>query len=270
MVRVRQIIDWIDSWAPFRFARSWDNSGLQVGNPEALVGRVLVALDAGSDVLGEAKKLGCQCLVTHHPLLFRPIQNLRTDSWPGNLIAEAIVSGINIIAAHTNVDAARGGTNGRLQDLLGLEGVSPIEADANLSDESRYMGIGLIGKLPAEMNVGELARQLNDSLGCNVKIVGDLDKPLLRTAICTGSGASLIGDVVSAGADVYITGDIKYHDAKLAEEYGLAIIDVGHFASEILVLEPIAAFLASRAIEEGSTLESLVSRTEKDPFRTIR
>jgi len=235
------------------------------------VGRVLVALDAGSEVVGEAKELGCECLVTHHPLLFRPIQTLRTDSWPGSVIALAVVSGINIIAAHTNVDAARGGTNGQLKDLLGLEGVSPIEVDARLSDESQYIGIGLVGELPRELNMGELARQLSDSLdGAGIKMVGDPGKTVRRAAICTGSGASLIGDVVSAGADVYITGDIKYHDAKLAEECGLAILDVGHFASEKLVLEPIAALLASKALEEGGKLESVVSRSEKDPFRTIR
>lgn len=271
MVRVRQIIDWIDSWAPFRFALSWDNSGLQVGNPEAFVGRVLIALDAGTQVIDEAERLGCKCLVTHHPLLFRPIQTLRTDSWPGSIIARAIISGINIIAAHTNVDAASGGTNGQLKDLLGLEDVSPIEAEAALAGESQYSGLGLTGLLPRALTVGELARQLSERLGsAEITMVGDIEKPVRRAAICSGSGGSLMGNVVAAGVDVYITGDIKYHDAKFAVESGLAILDVGHFASEKLVLEPIAALLETKAREEACMLETLVSRTEKDPFRIVR
>ncbi|MFZ2445272.1 MAG: Nif3-like dinuclear metal center hexameric protein [Syntrophobacteraceae bacterium] len=270
MVRVRQIMDWIDSWAPFRYAQSWDNSGIQVGNPEAFVRRLLVALDPGSEVLDEAEGLVCQCVVTHHPLLFRPIQAVRTDAWPGSVIARAIFAGINIVAAHTNLDAARGGTNAQLEDLLGLRDVVPIETEAGLAGEAGYMGIGLAGALPPGLTLEALARQLSVSLGgADVKMVGDPEKRLQRAAVCTGSGGGLIGRVREAGVDVYITGDIKYHDAKLAEEIGLAIVDVGHFASEKLILDPLAEFLRSRARGEGSALEIFVSKSERDPFRVI-
>ncbi len=106
MVRIKDIFDWIDSWAPFRYAEPWDNCGLQVGSLEAPVGRVLVALDPASAVLREAQGLGCQCVVTHHPLLLHPINSIRTDSWPGSVIKQALVSGIGIIAAHTNLDVS--------------------------------------------------------------------------------------------------------------------------------------------------------------------
>ena len=98
---------------------SWDNCGLQVGDPQSPVTRVLVALDPASSVLGEARGLGCQCVVTHHPLLLRPINSVRTDSWPGSIIRQALLSGISIIAAHTNLDAARQGTNAQLRELAG-------------------------------------------------------------------------------------------------------------------------------------------------------
>ena len=128
MVRIKDILQWIDSWAPFRYAQSWDNCGIQVGNPQSPVTRVLVALDPASSVLREAQGLECQCLVTHHPLLLRPINSVRTDSWPGSVIGHALISGIGIIAAHTNLDAAREGTNARLKELLGLEAAGPLDA----------------------------------------------------------------------------------------------------------------------------------------------
>jgi dinuclear metal center YbgI/SA1388 family protein len=270
VVRVRQIIDWIDSRAPFRYAQSWDNSGLQVGDPEALTDKVMVAIDPGSEVVEEARELGCGCLVTHHPLLLRPIQVVRVDSWPGNVIARSLISGINIVSAHTNLDAALDGTNTQLKDLLGLVVTGPIEAEAGLAGDERYVGMGLVGSLPRALSTAELARQLGRGLGgADVRLTGDPDRLVSRAAVCTGSGGSLIGKVLDLGAEVFITGDIRYHDAKLAVEFGLAIVDVGHFASEKLVLEPLASFLRSKAEYEGAAVEVVISQSEKDPFRII-
>ena len=270
MVQIRQIMDWLDSWAPFRYAQSWDNSGLQVGSPGAFTERVLIALDPGSEVVDEAVRLGCGCLVTHHPLLFRPIAALRTDVWPGSVIARAVLSGVNIIAVHTNLDAARGGTNAQLQAMLGLENIEPLEAEPAFCEEAGYLGIGLTGTLPVKLPVGSLAVQLSRGLGCiDIRMTGDPDKPVSRAAICTGSGASLIGKVLESGSEVFITGDIKYHDAKLAEESGLALIDVGHYASEKLILKPIAERLESKARSEGAVLDIFIAKSEKDPFSVI-
>ncbi len=233
MVRIKDIFQWIDSWAPFRYAESWDNCGLQVGNPESLATRVLVALDPASWVLGEAQELGCQCVVTHHPLLLRPINSVRTDSWPGSIIRQALLSGISIIAAHTNLDAAPQGTNVQLKDLLGLDVIGPLDSQADLCGDERYVGIGLVGLLPREATLESLAARLNGALGGTVvRITGDLRKQIIRVAVCTGSGGSLIGKVLASGAEVFVTGDLKNHDARFAEESGLAVIDIGHFASE--------------------------------------
>ncbi|MEN6437378.1 MAG: Nif3-like dinuclear metal center hexameric protein [Syntrophobacter sp.] len=267
---VRDVMNWLDSWAPFCYAQSWDNSGLQLGDPEAPADRVMVALDPGSDVVEEARTLGCGCVVTHHPLLIRPISAVRTDSWPGTVIVRALMAKMSIVAAHTNLDAAREGTNARLRDLLGLEETVSLEAEAIHADSTQYLGMGLSGKLPRALPLRDLARQLSHSLGeIAVKMIGDPEKPVRRASICTGSGASLIGHVLSAGSDVFITGDIKYHDARLAEESGLAMVDIGHFASEKLVLEPLAAYLESKARGEGAQMDVFISRVEKDPFRIV-
>jgi dinuclear metal center YbgI/SA1388 family protein len=270
MVRIKDIFEWIDSWAPFRYAESWDNCGLQVGNPQSPVTRVLVALDPASSVLREAKELGCQCVVTHHPLLLQPINSVRTDSWPGSIVGQALMSGISIIAAHTNLDAARHGTNVQLKDLLGLGGIGPLDAETAHCGDEQYLGIGLVGLLPCEATLESLAARLNGVLGGTVvRVTGDLRKPVTRVAVCTGSGGSLMGKVLASGAEVFITGDLKYHDARLAEESGLAVIDIGHFASEKLVLEPFGDFLRSKAKSEGAELEVFVSRSEIDPFKVI-
>jgi len=270
MVRIKDIFQWIDSWAPFRYAESWDNCGLQVGDPESQVTRVLVALDPASCVLREAQELGSQCVVTHHPLLLRPINSVRTDSWPGSIIRQALLSGISIIAAHTNLDAAAQGTNVQLKDLLGLDVIGPLDAGAVPCGDERYMGIGLVGLLPREATLESLAAKLNGVLGGTVvRITGDLRKQITRVAVCTGSGGSLMGKVLASGAEVFVTGDLKYHDARFAEESGLAVIDIGHFASEKLVLEPFGDFLRSRAKSEGAELEVFVSKSETDPFQVI-
>ncbi|SPF51554.1 putative GTP cyclohydrolase 1 type 2 [Syntrophobacter sp. SbD1] len=270
MVRIKDILQWIDSWAPFRYAELWDNCGLQVGNPQSAVTRALVALDPASCVIEEAEQCGCQCVVTHHPLLLSPIKFVRTDSWPGSIIGRALLSGISIIAAHTNLDAARLGTNAQLKELLGLSVTGPLDASALFCGQEQYMGMGLVGLLPRETGIESLAATLSGALGGTaVRVTGDLRKKISRVAVCTGSGASLMEKALAAGAEVFITGDFKYHDARFAEENGLGVIDIGHFASEKLVLEPFADFLRSKAKSEAAELEVFVSKSQADPFKLV-
>ncbi len=270
MVRVKDILGWIDSWAPFRFAESWDNCGLQVGNPGSEVARLLVALDPSTTVLAEACDLGCQCVVTHHPLLLHPLKSIRTDSWPGSIIGRALISGISLIAAHTNLDAARIGTNAQLVELLGLTPTGPLEARSALCDDPDYGGMGLVGMLPGETTSAALAACLKVSLGgALVRIAGDVQKKVKKVALCSGSGGGLVEKALAAGAELYITGDLKYHEARLAEEHGLVVMDIGHFASEKPVLGPLGDFLRSRAQSEAMELEVFVSKSETDPFSSV-
>lgn len=228
----------------------------------------MVALDPASVVIEESRLLGCQCLVTHHPLLLRPIQSLKTDSWPGSIIASTLLAGINIIAAHTNLDAAVGGTNAQLSDLLDLQSTKPLEADNGLAGDKQYLGLGLAGLLPRPETVLALADRLSVALGGPaVRFTGDPLRTVARVAICTGSGGSLLQRVLESGANAFITGDMKYHDARFAEESGLAVIDIGHFASEKIIVEPLAQYL--RSISQGHALEVFTSKSERDPFQTI-
>jgi dinuclear metal center YbgI/SA1388 family protein len=267
MVRVKDILDWIDAYAPFRYAESWDNCGLLVGDPEACVERVLTALDVSSETLSEAEKTKSQCLVTHHPLLLNPIKSVRLDSYPGNLVARALKSGINLIAAHTNLDAAREGTNGRLSRILSLEMVGPLEVDPTWKHEETYGGMGRVGFLPKPMPLKELVEGMREPLGqIDIRVAGNPEQIVHKVALCTGSGGSLIRQAFAAGSQAYITGDLKYHDAQWALEVGLALVDIGHFASERLIAEPLAEYLRSRSLEGSAKLEVIVAMQERDPF----
>lgn len=267
MVQVADVLGWLDDYAPFRYAESWDRCGLLVGEPRAGVERVLVALDPTSATIEEAAAGNCECLVTHHPLFLRPLDDLRTDRFPGRLIAMALRNGIHLIAAHTNLDAARQGTNDQLAGLLGLEAVEPLASDATYSGEARYGGMGRIGRLRQPIAFTGLVDSVQTAMGgLAVRMVGDPERKVYRVALCSGSGASLLDQVIAAGSDVYITGDVKYHEAQRAVEAGLALLDIGHFASERLILAPLAEYLRTRAVSDGSPLEIRVASQEKDPF----
>lgn len=270
MAKVKEVLALLDAHAPFRFAEPWDQCGLQVGDPEADVKRILVALDPGSAALDEAIANGCQCLVTHHPLIFRPLQRVRTDEYPGALVVRALREGINLIAAHTNLDVAREGTNDCLAGVLELQCVTALEEEKAWHGEGRYGGMGRLGLLPDSVTLGDLATRLGRLLpSAVVRGVGDQARPVQRVALCTGSGGSLVERAIATGADVYVSGDIKYHEAQRAVEAGLGIVDVGHFASEHLVLQPLAQVLRSWAEQLGLPLAIRVARTERDPFWTL-
>ncbi|ABK16903.1 Nif3-like dinuclear metal center hexameric protein [Syntrophobacter fumaroxidans] len=270
MPKVKDVMDWVDAYAPFRFSAGWDRCGLQVGDPEAELSRLLVALDPGSTTLGEALSLKCQCVVTHHPLIFQPLESVRADVFPGKLIMTAVREGISLICAHTNLDAARAGTNEQLARVFALQGVTPLEIDAAWQDEPRYAGMGCVGELPAEMSLDGLASFAAAAMGGGaVRVVGEPGRSVRRVAVCTGSGGGLLDAVITGRADVYITGDVKYHDAMRAEEHGLAVIDIGHFSSERVVLQPLAEYLRSRAVGQEAGLEVFVARREKDPLRIV-
>lgn len=267
-MRVKEVLAWIDEYAPFRYAESWDRSGLQVGDPGAAIERVLVALDPCSATFDEAERLSCGCIVTHHPLIFAPLDSVRFDRYPERLVARAIRNEIHLVAAHTNLDVALDGTNFQLMRLLGLEDAEPLDLDSRLLGENRYGGLGCVGNLGVPVRFEDLVDKVGSVLGCaEVRVVGHPDRQLRRIALCTGSGGGLVERVIAQGVDAYITGDVKYHEARFAEESNLAVIDVGHFSSERIVVKPLAAYLEKRAAREGAALQVFAGLVETDPFR---
>ena len=252
-------------FAPFDLAEKWDNCGLQVGHPGMPVTKMMVALDISMEAVNYAVSQGAQLLLTHHPLFISAPQHIDFSRMPGSAIAVAAQHGISLIAAHTNVDKAEDGLNDCFADYVGLNQTSPFipEPDGNV-------GIGRVGALADAICVKDMAKRLKERLQADhVRVVGDLDQRVTKIAICTGSGGSLVHDFLESDAELYITGDIKYHEARDIEAHQKSLIDVGHFASEIIVVDFLARKIRENAMEAGYDLEVLGFKNEMDPFKWV-
>ena len=259
-IKVQEVIDKLNILAPEHLGQDWDNIGLQIGQASGRVSRILLALDATTKVIDEAINIGADMIITHHPLIFSPLKRISTDTPKGNNIYKLIQNNISLYVMHTNFDTAVGGTNDILGHTIGLEHMVPMNPDEN------GMGIGRIGKTQTT-TMKVLAQDLKRQLGLsNVRLVGSADGIVETVAICTGSGMSFIQSAIGK-ADVFITGDVKFHEAQEAKDLGIGIIDVGHYGSENIAMPSIKEHLEK--LLPTDQLEILVSNINEDPFITI-
>lgn len=277
---VAQIIKIMDRLVPPWLAEEWDNVGLQIGNPQRAARRIWVALDPGSDVIEDACKKKVDLLITHHPLIFRPLKSIDFATPGGSLIQMAAQHHLAIFSAHTNFDIVSDGVNDILARRLGLkhlEILQPVKVDISAQEdidsfaggEAAY-GIGRIGVLDKSIRLKALVSTVKEKLKLDfVKVAGDLKMNISRVALCSGSGSSLVPAFLSSAADVYISGDIHYHNARDAQSADRAIIDIGHFASEYLLVEALAQRLKQIITDAGIRAEIQACTIEKDPFKFI-
>ncbi len=226
MTTVREIESFLYSWAPRELAESWDNVGLLVGDPEAAVERVLVALDITPQVAEEALERGCQLIVAHHPVMncaWHPVQTVRADDRQGRTLTALLRGGVAAICMHTNLDAAEGGVNDILAEKLGLT------QPEMLTEEK----IGRIGTLKCEIPLVEFTHSVIELLGCNGLRYVDAGRPVHRVAVGGGACGCYIPQAVAAGCDTFVTSDLKYND--FLDTEGLNLIDAGHFPTENVV-----------------------------------
>ncbi len=266
-VSLKDIVETLEEIAPPQFAAEWDNSGLQIGSPDAPVGSILVALDVTEEVVGEAVRKKTDLIVAHHPLFFRPLHRIDTNTATGRLLGRLLTAGISVYAAHTNLDVAAGGVNDLLGKTLGMHRWSALQQGT--AREPR--GFGGIGELPRRMRFPEFLDAIKGALKTDtVRLIGTAPKRLRRVAFCCGSGAALVPDVIQHRPDLFVTGDIKYHEALCLRMEGIPTLDIGHFPSEQGVrkalTEKIRRALRSRL---GKTLPVYASRSERDPFTTV-
>ncbi|MCC6158276.1 MAG: Nif3-like dinuclear metal center hexameric protein [Deltaproteobacteria bacterium] len=371
MTTIGDIISRLDSLYPPTLAEEWDNVGLLVGSPGAEARGVAAALEATAETIGEAARIGANLLVTHHPLLFKPLSAIRFDRPVGALIADAVRRDVAIFVIHTNADWAEGGLNDRLANSLGLTDVRPLEPTARTTqfklvtfvppdrvhEVSMAMfaaGAGVIGNYsccsfqldgtgtffpeagasPFAGALGELARENETRLEVLIdehrmgavvaamvaahpyeevaydvyplrsnprrdgvarvgtfaepvvprelattlrqvtgarRVVGagPLDRLVRRAVICTGAGASLIEKAARLGDAMLVTGDLKYHDARHAEDLGVAVLDIGHFASEIDFARMVESALGESLRRDGIDVAVHALRVERDPMESL-
>lgn len=368
---VAHIVRILDRLAPPRLAESWDNVGLQLGNPNWPVNKVWTALDPLPEVVAEACDHGVDLLVTHHPLFFKPVQRIDCDTPLGRIVELALSRRLAIFCAHTNLDSVQGGVNDVLAGRMGLGHLralaGPIDVDMvklvifvpsnhtrvildtlfsldagrignyrcctfrcegtgtffpdgtatpaigkrnTLSEvkedrieiivangelttvvdavtevhpyesmaydvypliiRDHQTGLGRVGKLSSPMTLGTFSAKLKSALNLStVKVVGESNAEVERVAVCSGSGSSLMTAAIASGAQVYVSGDLGYHAARDAQQAGIGIIDIGHFGSEHLVVDVLAASLRDAIETSGLTVTVEAAGSETDPFHYL-
>ena len=369
-VRVQDVGGLINNLYPQSLAEDWDNVGLQLGDSAAIVERILVCLDVEEQVIARAEEVGAQLVISHHPLIYRPLKKITPGDESGRAIFRAMRQGIAVISAHTNLDRAKNGLNDWLASRIGLQQTTPLEqsitdllklvvfvpfgheeavkealfsvgageignydqvsfqspgrggfrcgaatspfvgtpGEKEVVEEFRLevvlptaltakvvakllkthpyeevafdlyplvnrrtdVGLGRIGRLAAPLELSEFIAQIKQSLGLEqLRVAGQSKGAIQKVAVCGGSGASLISEALRQGADCLITGDVKYHDAQRARSEGLVLIDAGHFATEILMVQQMSEQLRLVATERQWPLEVIEMTGEEDPFRWI-
>jgi len=238
---VGDVVQYMDRLAPLKTALDWDNSGLLIGERDKPVKRILVGLDCTDETADEAARLHADMIVAHHPLIFRPITSVTSDTALGRRIIQLIRTRIALFCAHTNLDMAEGGVNDILFDTLELTQRQPL-----MPPDSDEAGLGRIGVLADPMRLDDLASFVGRKLRLiHTRYAGNPETLVRKAGLVCGSGSAFkyFKEAVSNGCQAYITGDIKFHDAQAALDMGLCLIDATHYASEAPVVEYLCGYL---------------------------
>ncbi|MBR5465458.1 MAG: Nif3-like dinuclear metal center hexameric protein [Alistipes sp.] len=260
-MKIKEITEAIEQFAPLGWQASYDNSGLVVGRPDDEVHAALLAVDVTEEVIEEAVARGCDLIITHHPIIFHPLKRFNSSSQVERCVEQAIRRGIALYACHTNLDSAPEGMSYRLAAMLGVERCELLEPNERLEG----VGFGVVGELVTPMPTEQYLRQVAKVLGCSCIRHSRIASPeVRRVAICTGSGGSMIALAQRAGADLYLTADLKYNDFMLPEG-GLTVADVGHFESEYCVIEILFDILSKKLC----TFAVLRSNATRNPINYL-
>ena len=228
--KVKDVTQVIEGFAPLSIQEKWDNSGLCIGSPDAPVSSVLFGLDCTPELVDEAIECGADMIVTHHPLIFSGLKKISPDDMVGEAVFKAIKAGISIYAAHTNADKVIAGVSGAMAAKLGLKNIEI------LSEDGEGTGLGVVGELPEPMTAQQMLEMVKERFALKtVKASKPVEGEITKVAMCGGSGGSLISAAKAAGAQLYISGDISYHNFFTPE--GFMLMDIGHYESEIEIVD---------------------------------
>ncbi|MEN8258806.1 MAG: Nif3-like dinuclear metal center hexameric protein [Thermodesulfobacteriota bacterium] len=259
---VRDLLDFLDGYAPFSLAESWDNVGLMVGSPAAEVSGIFISLDPTLDLFAEAKGAGCNTIICHHPLLFQPLKQILTNTVQGRLLRQALLDDLQIIACHTNLDVVPAGVNDALAAKVGMVDTKPlIDRECATS-----CGFGRIGTLQKAMEGGQFLQHLEASLEQpDIMVAGVLPETIDRVAVCGGSCGEFGPQAQDGGAQLLITSEVKHSQARWAEDAGFCLIDCGHYATENVVVPVLVEKISSFC---GELVPVKATRTQHRPLRS--
>ena len=257
MPTVCTIADFLERFAPSRLAEDWDNVGLLVGHRSREAARVMTCLTITPGTAAEAISQGANLVVTHHPLPFRALKRLTTESTTGRILLDLIEAKIAIYSPHTAFDSAADGINQRLARGLGLRGVLPLVIDPE------GLGSGRIGWLEEPLGLARMADRVKRFLSVGqLQIVGDGERPIRTMAVACGAAGEFLDAARQAHCDAMLIGETRYHTCLDAEAAGIGLILPGHHASERFAVECLADLLG----KEFPTLQVWASRDERDPL----
>ncbi len=243
---------------PFSGAEPWDNCGIQIGDPSDQIEAIAFSLDAIPETVAFAADNSCGLLISHHPAILEPIRSITPDSLSGKTLLQAARKRVDVLSLHTNLDSAQGGLNDHLAEVIGLEEIvvpSPAEC-------ARF------GRLVEARRISEIAEKLAADLSLNgIRIIAREDKPVEKIFCVTGSGMGYLKDALAFNADLMITGDVRYHDAREALEWGIPVIDAGHYGLEKMAVNLLSSAFQEQFTKLGVQVSCLPCHLEKDPFQ---
>lgn len=233
-VRIKEVIDALESFAPLPLQESYDNAGLQVGLTETEVSGALLCLDVTEAVMCEAVDMGCNLVISHHPVLFHGLKRIGNDTDVERVVRMAVMNDVAIYSAHTNLDKAEDGVNYRMADKLGLIDVVPLGE------------CGVIGYMPAGMDSRFFLDRVKDVFHCECLMHNEpLERQITSVAICGGAGDFLLDDALAQEADAFLTGEMHYH-RYMGQEQRIQIGVLGHYESEQYTTEIFQEILSER------------------------
>lgn len=250
-MKIQEFTAAMERIAPRELAAEFDNPGLLVEPDHDEIHRVLVALDCTKAVAEEAVEWGADLVLTHHPLFFHPVKHMAYSDPATTAACILLRHGIGLFAAHTNLDAAHGGVNDTLCELLGVRDTIPFDE-----------GIGRVGTIKEPESLEQFSRRVETLLGSKPSVSGDLARQIRRVAVLGGSGGSSIAPAAQESADVLLTGEVKHSDAIDAATMGIALVVGGHYETECVILPP----LINRLQNECFGVQYQLSRVDGSPF----
>ncbi|MGI6539041.1 MAG: Nif3-like dinuclear metal center hexameric protein [Caldicoprobacterales bacterium] len=274
LCQVKDFIEIMESIAPEYLAEPWDNIGLLIGSSKAPVKRVMITLDVTADVINHAVETKCDLIISHHPVIFQPIKEVNDITQTGSYILKLAEAGICVYSAHTNFDKAKGGVDDVLAKISGLNDIKPLIADYG-SDCTGTPGycpsIGRIGRLEEKMTLKDYLKKVKKSLSADtVDYIGDPLREIQLVASVAGAGGDFIKKAQEAGADLFITGEAKYHETLQVLDGNMALAVFGHGTTEIPAMMDLKRRLQKKIHELQWDIDIVTSKMEGNYFRRIK
>nr|WP_315019503.1 Nif3-like dinuclear metal center hexameric protein [uncultured Aminipila sp.] len=248
-----ELMEAMEKIAPIKLAEAWDNCGMQIDLDSKQINKILVTLEITKEIIKEAKNLEADFIVTHHPLYFSSFKNIDHNNIIGNYTVDLIQQRISVFSAHTNFDKAQFGNNFYLANLLNLKNIKDFQEFGD-----NY--IGVLGELPEEMMLKDIISDVKNILNLQtneIKVIGNLENVINKIGLCTGAGIDMIEIAAANSCQLFITGDVKYHDAIKSKEMGMNVIDAGHYGTEKI-------FIPNMAMQLKDALEDKVEIFEAE------